>query len=82
MEITADFEVERPGAVRALREVYRIPPEFEVIVQPHDHVRFWGPGITAQQARPFYLADIRAAVEKWGGPYHCSFCNDWDTVLQ
>lgn len=41
LDITPGFAEERPGAVRALREVHNIPAKFELIVGD-GYIRFWG----------------------------------------
>ena len=81
LDITSDFARDRPGAVRALREVYAIPADFEVVVGD-GYVRFWGPGITVQQARPFSAHEIHDAVLRYFGPPSCS-CPEigtWDQI--
>ena len=81
MEITRDFESERPGAVRAIRDVFGIPPGCQMLVGD-GYVRFWGPEITAEQARPFFLKDIREAVSRHYGPSSCACpeVGSWDQV--
>jgi hypothetical protein len=81
LDITPNFAEDRPGAIRALREVYGIPVEFEVIVG-NGHVRFWGPGITAQQARPFSPSEIGDAVLRYFGPPSCACpeIGEWDQI--
>ena len=81
LDITPGFAEDRPGAVRALREVYGIPADFEVVVES-GYVRFWGPGITVQQARPFSPREICEAVLRYFGPPSCSCpeLGDWDQI--
>ncbi len=81
LNITADFAQERPGAIRALREIHDIPAGFEVIVE-NGYVRFWGPGITAQQARSFSARDIADAVRHYFGPPSCACpeIGEWDQI--
>jgi hypothetical protein len=81
LDITPDFAKERPGAVRALREVHGIPAQFEVIVG-EGYVRFWGTGITARQARPFTAREIADAVLQYFGPPSCGCpeIGDWDQI--
>ena len=81
LNITPDFAKDRPGAIRALREVHGIPAEFEALVG-EGYVRFWGPGITVQQARPFSAGDIADAVRHYFGPPSCACpeIGDWDQI--
>jgi hypothetical protein len=81
LDITPNFAEERPGAVRALREVQGIPTAFEVLVGD-GYVRFWGPGITAQQAQPFTAREIADAVLLYFGPPSCDCpeIGDWDQI--
>ena len=81
LDITPRFAEERPGAVRALREVHGIPADFEVVVE-NGYLRFWGAGITVQQARPFSVGEIHDAVLRYFGPPSCS-CPEigtWDQI--
>ena len=81
LDITANFAQDRPGAIRALREIHGIPAVFEVIVDD-GYVRFWGPGITAQQARPLTAREIADAVLRYFGPPSCACpeIGDWDQI--
>ena len=81
LDVTPDFAEVRPGAIRALREVYGIPAEFEVLVE-EGFVRFWGPGISAQQARPFTAREIADAVLRYFGPpsCECPVIGDWSQI--
>ncbi len=81
LNITPDFVEERPGAVRALREVHGIPAEFEVIAGD-GYVRFWGPGITVQQARPFAAREVADAIRRYFGPPSCACpeIGEWDQI--
>jgi hypothetical protein len=81
LDITPNFAEDRPGAIRALREVYGIPAEFEVLARD-GYVRFWGEGITALQAQPFTAREIADAVLRHFGPPSCSCpeIGDWDQI--
>ncbi len=81
LDVTTTFVEDRPGAIRALREVHGIPADFEVMIGP-GYVRFWGAGITAEQARPFTARDICDAVLRYFGPPSCACpeVGDWDQV--
>ncbi len=81
LDITPRFAEERPGAVRALQAVHGIPKEFEVMAGD-GYVRFWGPGITVDQARPFTARDITDAVRRHFGPPSCACpeIGDWDQI--
>ena len=81
LNITPGFGEERPGAVRALREVHDIPVEFELIVGD-GYIRFWGSGITAEQARPFTARDVTQAVLLFFGPPSCACpeIGEWDQI--
>ena len=81
VDVTPRFAEDRPGAIRALREVHGIPAEFDVVAET-GYVRFWGPGITFEQARPFSVQEIREAVLLYFGPPSCSCpeIGDWDQI--
>ena len=81
LDITPGFAEDRPGAIRALREVHGIPANFEVVVET-GLVRFWGPGITVHQARPFTPREVAEAVLRYFGPPSCACpeIGEWDQI--
>lgn len=81
LDITTGFAEDRPGAIRALREVHAIPANFDVVVG-NGFVRFWGPNITMHQARPFTAHEVADAVLRYFGPPSCSCpeIGDWDQI--